>query len=388
MKLNIVFFILIVLLGIMVSVSIAQHNEDVPKTDTVVEALKKSVSELKDKLKIVENVEKMELAAKLAEAQAKLIDTEFGKLKLELKDSNQQWLRNWIFIILGILSVVGFTLWKQLTKKMDGLIENEVNKRLTDFKESIDKVNTLEPQVRILNKEHAASVLKKYMYYLPGKYPEQIKELTEQALLDAFNDETRHLEFRSKAAEVLASRESVGLISPVLNCISSYIESGFNPEDYSTQHLLCKLVDFIRYVRSVETYEAFKGFLELLLEKDDQEVIRFILTSITFSLAYVSGELNKKDSISILRKTIPKLVVESRYKYALEGLAKYFDKFRDSDGIKEIYNIHAKGRMSEIEEKCLELLEKYDPDFVEEQRAAETTTNTESEENDESEPTT
>ena len=82
---------------------------------------------------------------------ARLIGTKFGKLKLELKDYNQQWLRNWIFIILGILSVVGFALWKRLTTKMDGLIEqNEVNKRLTDFEGAIEKVKILEPQVRIL----------------------------------------------------------------------------------------------------------------------------------------------------------------------------------------------------------------------------------------------
>ena len=80
-----------------------------------VDALQNRVSELEGKLQTVENVEKMELAAKLAEAEARLINTEFGKLKLELKDSNQQWLRNWIFIILGFLSVVGIALWSRMT---------------------------------------------------------------------------------------------------------------------------------------------------------------------------------------------------------------------------------------------------------------------------------
>ena len=92
MKLNIIYLLLIALLGVIVFASIAQQNQNVPNTDAKVEALQKRVSELENKLQIVENVEKMELAAKLAEAQAKLIDTEFGKLKLELKDSNQQWL--------------------------------------------------------------------------------------------------------------------------------------------------------------------------------------------------------------------------------------------------------------------------------------------------------
>ena len=120
MKINIVYLLLIALLGITVSASVAQQNQNVPKTVTEVEAVKKRVSELEGKLQTVENVEKMELAAKLAEAKAKhaeanakLINTEFGKLKLELKDSNQQWLRNWIFIILGFLSVVGIALWSR-----------------------------------------------------------------------------------------------------------------------------------------------------------------------------------------------------------------------------------------------------------------------------------
>ena len=223
MKINIVYLLLIALLGITVSASIAQQNQNVTKTDTEVE-------KLKIQLQTLEN-EKMEKETKLAEAKekhaaanARLIGTKFGKLKLELKDYNQQWLRNWIFIILGILSVVGFALWKRLTTKMDGLIENEVNKRLTDFEGAIEKVKILEPQVRTLNKEHAASVLERFRSYRPEHYPEQVMELEEQAILDVFSDETRHLEYRMKAAEVLANRKSTKLVSPVLKCLDSYID--------------------------------------------------------------------------------------------------------------------------------------------------------------------
>lgn len=79
------------LLGIAVSTSIAQQNQNVPKTNKDFEALQKRISELEGKLQTVENVEKMELAAKLAEANAKLINADIEKLKLELKDSNQKW---------------------------------------------------------------------------------------------------------------------------------------------------------------------------------------------------------------------------------------------------------------------------------------------------------
>ena len=81
----IIYLLLGLLLSIVVSSSFGQQNQNTLQQE--VEALKNRVSELENKLQTVENVEKMELAAKLAEAEARLINTEFGKLKLELKDS-------------------------------------------------------------------------------------------------------------------------------------------------------------------------------------------------------------------------------------------------------------------------------------------------------------
>ena len=73
------------------------------------------------------------------------------------------------------------------------------------------------------------------------------------------------------------------------------IDSDFDWEqNYRTQHLLCDLVHLIGYVRTTETYETLKRFLEQLLS-EKPEVKRYILTSITFSLVYVSSELNTKD---------------------------------------------------------------------------------------------
>ncbi len=386
-KTKIVFLLLIALLGVIVSASIAQQNQTVPKTDTEVEKLNNRVSELEGKLQTVENVEKMELAAKLAEAQAKLANAEFGKLKLELKDSNEKWLTRWVFIILGILSVVGYALWSWLTKKMDELIATEVEGRVNRFEEAVEKANILEPQVRILNKEHAASVLENYMYYPPEGYPEQIKQLPEQALLDVFSDETRYLEYKMKAAEVLADRKSTELVSPVLKCLKSYIDSDFDwDQDYRTQHLLCDLIDFIEPVNTTEIYEILKRFLEQLLS-DKPEVKRFIITAITISLVNANSELNKKDSVSIIRKAIPNLNIHPEDEDALKDLARYFDKIKEYDAIKEMLEHHRTTMNSDVKETCLALLEKHDRDFVEKYRAEETTTNTESEEADESEPT-
>ena len=63
MKINIVYLLLVGLLGLAVSTSIAQQNQNVPKTDSEVE-------KLKIQLQSAEN-ERIELETKLTEANAK-----------------------------------------------------------------------------------------------------------------------------------------------------------------------------------------------------------------------------------------------------------------------------------------------------------------------------
>ena len=82
--------------------------------------------------------------------------------------------------------------------------------------EALEQVNILQSQIGVLEKEHAASMLGNFMHYRPEDYPEQIKVLPEQAVLDVFSDETRHLELRGKAAEVLTYKQSPRLVSPAL----------------------------------------------------------------------------------------------------------------------------------------------------------------------------
>ena len=65
----------------------AQQNQN-----QEIEALKKRVSELEKQLQTVENIEKLDLQAKLADANAKLANAEFGKFERELRDSNRNWL--------------------------------------------------------------------------------------------------------------------------------------------------------------------------------------------------------------------------------------------------------------------------------------------------------
>ena len=62
----------------------------------------------------------------------------------------------------------------------------------------------------------------------------------------------------------------------------------------------------------------------------------------------------------------------------LGNLAEYFDIFNEPEGIKEILTNHVTSEasgMEDVEERCLELLQKHDPEFVEQWRASETTEN-------------
>ena len=79
MKKFITYLPLTILFIIGITFSFAQQNQTTSTSDPEIEVLKKRISELESKLRTVESVEKMELAAKLAEAQAKLRDAEFGK---------------------------------------------------------------------------------------------------------------------------------------------------------------------------------------------------------------------------------------------------------------------------------------------------------------------
>ena len=134
MKINIVYLLLIALLGITVSASIAQQNQNVTKTDTEVEALQKRVSELESKLQTVENVEKMELATKL-------VNSEFGKFERELRNSNDKWLWGWTAffaaIVVIVVTVIGVAFWV-VVKSM---IADRVEERLKGFQEAVGNLS-------------------------------------------------------------------------------------------------------------------------------------------------------------------------------------------------------------------------------------------------------
>ena len=222
--------------------SFAQPDQNYQKLAQEMEDLKKQFSALQSQLQTVENTDKMKLLtelddakAKLADANAKLINAEFGKFERELRNSNDDWLQTWTIVFLSVIGVFAAILfgisrayWYWLSSKTEELIGNGVEKRLNEFTESIDKVNILENKIRVLDKEHAAEVLERFMHYRlsdEDSHPEQIKELKEEALLDVFCDETRHPDITNRAAEVLTHRQSTQLVSPAFELLNSTLDS-------------------------------------------------------------------------------------------------------------------------------------------------------------------
>ena len=396
MKKFITYLSLTILFIVGITFSFAQQNQNTQKSDPEVEVLKNRISELESKLQTVESVEKMELAAKLAEANAKLANAEFGKFERELRDSNDEWLRSWGLAFLTILGVfvaillgVSYVFWFWLRSRADQLIADRVEKSLNGFKKAVDQVNTLKNELRILRKVQAASMLEATFQPDFGSelgYPKEneerrevaLKELSEETLLDVFGEKKYLLAVRHKAAEVLASK-SPPLVSPLLELLNSAIDPDSDITTEIEQNRLRNFVAFLVKIETPETYEGLTKFLNRLLTENPKHKDLF-LTWTVFSLAYVSIKLNKRESASILRRTIPYLDVRLDEDQALKNLARHFDIFNEPTGIKEILTNGLTDEMPEVETRCLELLQKHDPDFVKEWQAQKETANTQSKE--------
>lgn len=375
------------LLGIIPPPLPAQQNQN-----QEMEALKKRVSELEKQLQTVENVEKLDLQAKLAEANAKLANAEFGKFERELRNSNHKWLTEWILLFLAILSAVGIGVWSWLKSRTNQLIENEVEKNLKGFKDAVEEQNVIKNQLGVLEKEYAATILDRefiHFYFEDEQpHPEQIKALREktkalreetkalreETILQVFNDEIYGLRVRYTAAGVLASRKSPQLVAPLLEFLNSAVDSDSEEIHFGPGGLLRGFVNFLAYIHTQETYQGLTKFLSRLLTENPKHKDLF-LTFTVFSLGWVSIQLDKSESVSILRRAIPHLKDLQLEHESLKKLAEHFNKFNEPEGIKEILRHHGTTILSEVKEKCLELLQKHDPEFVAKWRAREITEN-------------
>lgn len=363
--------LLIVLSLLITSIpSLAQQNQNTQEQE--IETLKKQVLDLQKKFQTVENVEKMELAAKLAEANTKLANAEFGKFERELRDSNNKWLWGWTTFFVGIAAVIGVALWFVVKS----LVADRVEKSLNGFKESVAQLDEIKTQLEVLQKEQVVSVLERLHHFdliYDSPYHKQTEVLSENALLDVFSDETRRLELRYKAAVVLADKKYVGLVSLLLEFVNSVVNSERSMEVKSNAR------DFINLIGQGNTEEAYQGLKKFMnrLLTENPKCKDWFLTYTAFSLADISLKLEMVDSVSVLKKVLPDLEDTHKEGQALTRLVVYFDMYNESEAIKEILTRHVTSKMRGLETRCLTFLEKYDPDFVTEWKAQKAQNNTE-----------
>ena len=369
----------------------AQQNQNPQYSAEEIEALKQRVSKLEKQLQTADNVEKMELQAKLAEANAKLVNVEFDKFKRGLQDYNDDWLRGWGSWFVGVLGFlvlivggVGAAFWFWLKSTTNQLIADRVEMSLNGFKEGLEEVGTLKNEIgvlkdqqRVLEREHTAATLEDFFYdplWYEKNHPEQIKGLREEALLDVFGDKGRIQEIRYKAIEVLIARESPQSVPPILVILNSVVDS--STEFYSqTESTLRNFIIFLGQIHTPEAYQGLRKFLNrLLAESPKHKDSFFIVTVLAFGEAAVA--LNMRDSVSELRLALPHLKHPGHEDLSI--LVEYFDRLNEPESIKYILNKHLTSEMPEVERKCLGALEKYDMQFVEKWRAENTTDDAES----------
>ena len=190
----------------------------------------------------------------------------------------------------------------------------------------------------------------------------EIKALREEALLRICDDNTYLLEIRFRAVAVLADRKSPRLVFPTLKLINSLVNLDLSSDlDFipppGIRYTMPNLVIFVGQIHTQESYEELKKFL-ISLVMDNPKNKDWFLTNTAFSLSWVSFKLNKGDSVSVLRLAIPHLQVGSSDLNALTNFARYFDVFNAPEGIKEILTHHAAGKISELEDECLETIRK------------------------------
>ena len=345
----------------------AQEEQSPQHLAREIETLKQRVSELEKQLQTVENVEKLELQAKLAEANAKLANVQFDKFKLDLRVDNDDRMRAWSYWFFGILGIFVVISGAAIGFLLKTLIANSVEKNLDGFKEGVNQVELMKNQLGVFEKTYTISTLEDFINNTlvdERSHFEQIKGLREEPLLDIFDDDERNEAIRYKAAEVLVARKSPRLIPPMLRFLNSVVDSESHI-DFDKERDLQDFTNFFAFIPTHETYEGLTKFLNRLLNENLKHKDLF-LTWTVLSLGWVSVKLDMRDAVSILKKALPHLQDSQLDNKDLIQLAGHFDKFNEAAGIKEILTSHVASGRSEVEEKCLELLKKYDPKFVRE----------------------
>ena len=424
MKQFIAHLLLGVWMGIIPPLVPAQQNQTPQQLAQEIEILKGKISELEKKLKIVENVEKMELQAKLAEANAKLTNVQFDRFKLDLRVDNDDRMRTWSYWFFSILAIIAVISGGAIWILLKSLIANSIERNLNGFKKAVDQVDILKnqsevtlknlgilksqfenalkelgtqkTQQRVLEKEHAIFTLEGAFQHRSGSSNPYFlfnhliplrtdNELHDEVLLDISGDSKYSHTVRHWAEMVLANRKSPQLVSPLLARLTSVVDSDSDVDSYDLPFLHLH----IKYLGQIPTLEAYHGlerFLNRLLG-DNSKHRDLFLTWTAFALAEVSIALNKGKSVSTMRRVIPYLKIQPQEhrNYAvfaeyfnLFNLARYFEKFNEPKGIEDLLNHYGTSLAPDVLNKCLTLLQKHNPEFVRNWRVRETTGDTES----------
>ena len=237
--------------------------------------------------------------------------------------------------------------------------------------------------LRKREKHHAVSVLEflenDRIIYEYGR-PPQIDALSEQVLLDVFSDETSSLTVKYRAALILLTLKECTRFVPIyMEFLNFIVNAELDMEDLETwlevNNFSCLFLD----LTTMGAYEEVKDFTNYLLTENPRHKNLFIYCAIV-SLTELSLKLNRKDAIPMLKSAISH--TEYLSSCTLIEIAEYFDKFKDIAGIKEILTKHLTDETPDVETKCLALLQKHDPDFVEQWKAQKTTVDTENEESE------
>ncbi len=194
-------------------------------------------------------------------------------------------------------------------------------------------------------------------------YFHTIDDLDHEDVLEifGFTADTGPLATTDENAKVVINNKSARMLSPILGFLNEIVDGHFDvEEDGIMRHYLLGLVSFAGRVHTEEAYQGLTKFLNRLLTYN-LNLKDVFLAETVFSLAEVSVGLGREDSVSILKSAISHLPDPDR---DLSELVEYFDKLNGPEGIKEILIHPATGRVPEVEDRCLALLQKHDPDFV------------------------
>ena len=271
MKFNFLYLILGVLFGIFVFFLFMQKEHNTKELVSQIDSVKERLTVLEIPPQTGEDAEKIKLATQLAEANTKLITADFDKLKLELKESNQQWLWGWTGFLGVMFAVFGLALWFVVKSMISGKVEEH----LKGFQEVFDQVNELKDELGVLKKELAVTVLDNFDPGYPvelERHTEGIKAISDEILLEIFSDKARELGIRWAAADVLVTRKSPRLVSPMLTFLNSIVISNIDTNIYHARFCDPHIYwDWLSRFCNEKTYQGLKDFLNRLIKRRFRE---------------------------------------------------------------------------------------------------------------------